>query len=91
LERSNQVDEDEYIYELRKALADARQDVCIRRCHNTWKQGRPQPHHHFCKSITKVLAGKHYDGMYKPRNPEDGPSPEEKLIEAIFGTTKKEQ
>jgi hypothetical protein len=79
------MDEDEYIYELRKALQDAQHSVCVRFCTNSWKEGRPQPHHHFCKSITKVLAGKFYDGMYKPRRPEDGPSPEDKLTQAIFG------
>ena len=31
------MDEDEYIYELRKALQDAQQDVCARRCPNEWK------------------------------------------------------
>jgi hypothetical protein len=82
------MDEDEHIYELRKALTDAQHSVCTKYCPNSWKEGRPQPHHHFCKSITKVLAGKFYEVMCKPSN---SPTPEEKLHIAIFGATEKEQ
>ena len=76
------MDEDEYIYELRKALQDAKHAVCSKYCPNSWREGRPRPHHHFCRSITKVLAGKFYEGMYKPK---PGASPEDKLLKAIFG------
>jgi hypothetical protein len=86
--RSKAMDEDEYIYELRKALGDAKHVVCSKYCPDTWDSNKPQPHHHFCKSITKVLAGKHYDGKYKPT---EGPTPEQKLMKAIFGDKEQDQ